>query len=389
MQNINNIVPANRIANVSEYYFSRKLKEVAKMRAEGVDVISLGIGGPDLPPHQSVVETLVDESRRSDSHSYQPYVGLPELRKAYADWYSRFFNVNLNPANEILPLIGSKEGILHTTLAFVNPGDSVLVPNPGYPTYSSVSKLAEANIITYDLLESNGWYPDFEQLESLPLNNVKIMWVNYPNMPTGAPANIELFQKLIDFGKRHNILIINDNPYSFILHKEQLSILSLPGAKDIALEMNSLSKANNMAGWRMGMIAGNAKYIEWILRVKSNIDSGQFRPMMKGAVQAMSLPDSWYSSLNDEYRKRRMVAEKIMSALGCKFDTNQAGLFLWGKIPDNIPDVEQFVDNILYSKHVFITPGSIFGSNGNRYIRISLCSPVESMNKALDRIINK
>lgn len=389
MQNINNIVPANRIANVSEYYFSRKLKEVAKMRAEGVDVISLGIGGPDLPPHQSVVETLVDESRRSDSHSYQPYVGLPELRKAYADWYSRFFNVSINPADEILPLIGSKEGILHTTLAFVNPGDSVLVPNPGYPTYSSVSKLAEANIITYDLLESNGWYPDFEQLESRSLNNVKIMWVNYPNMPTGAPANIELFQKLIDFGKRHNILIINDNPYSFILHKEQLSILSLPGAKDIALEMNSLSKANNMAGWRMGMIAGNAKYIEWILRVKSNIDSGQFRPMMKGAVQAMSLPDSWYSSLNDEYRKRRMVAEKIMAALGCKFDTNQAGLFLWGKIPDNIPDVEQFVDNILYSKHVFITPGSIFGSNGNRYIRISLCSPVESMNKALDRIINK
>ena len=274
-------------------------------------------------------------------------------------------------------------------MGFVNPGYSVLVPNPGYPTYSSVSKLAEANIITYDLLESNGWHPDFQQLESLPLEGVKLMWVNYPNMPTGTPANIDLFQKLIDFGKRHNILIVNDNPYSFILHKEQLSILSIPGAMEIALEMNSLSKANNMAGWRMGLIAGNAKYIEWILRVKSNIDSGQFRPMMKGAIQAMSLPDSWYSSLNDEYRKRRRVAEDIMNALGCQFDSNQAGLFLWGKIPDEIPEVEQFVDNILYTKHVFITPGSIFGSNGDRYIRISLCSPVESMKDALKRITNK
>lgn len=388
MKNTNKtICPADRISNVSEYYFSKKLKEIAKLKASGLDIISLGIGGPDLPPHQSVIDLLNIESNKSDTHGYQPYVGLPELREAYSNWYKRHFNVEVSPNDEVLPLIGSKEGILHITLAFVNPGDSVLVPNPGYPTYTSVSRLAQANIINYDLVEENGWHPDFDKLEQLDLDKVKIMWTNFPNMPTGAPATFELFNRLVEFGRKHNILIINDNPYNFILHKEHLSILNIPGAKDVALEMNSLSKSHNMAGWRMGMVVGNSKHIEWVLRVKSNIDSGQFRPMMKSAIQALSLPESWYENLNVIYAKRRIIAEKIMNALGCTFDKNQAGLFLWGKIPGNIKNVEEYIDYILYNKHVFITPGSIFGSNGNRYIRISLCAPEDRMEEALKRII--
>lgn len=391
METIENIHPSNRVTQVKEYYFSKKLKEVAQLNAKGMDIISLGIGGPDRPPHKSVIDKLCGEAKKDNTHGYQPYVGLPALRKAYADWYARWYGVELNPANEIQPLIGSKEGILHITLAFVNPGDAVLVPNPGYPTYTSVSKLAEAEIIPYNLTQGNGWYPDFDELESLPLDKVKLMWVNYPNMPTGAPATKELYQKLVDFGKRHNIVIVNDNPYSFILNDNPISMLSVPGAKDIAIEMNSLSKSHNMAGWRMGMLASNAQFVEWILKVKSNIDSGQFRPAMEAAIEALSCNDEWYKDLNAVYAQRRKVAEAIMAELGCTFDESQRGLFLWGRIPESAESSEAFADNILYNARVFLTPGFIFGSNGERYIRISLCATEEKMKEALDRIkeINK
>lgn len=381
------IAPARRLDSVKEYYFSKKLKEIAQLNANGADIISLGIGGPDRPPHRDVIDTLCSEAAVASNHSYQPYVGIPQLRQAFAAWYLRFYGVSLDANTEIQPLIGSKEGILHTTLAFVNPGDGVLVPNPGYPTYSSVSRLAEAEIFTYDLLESNNWQPDFDQLEAMPLDKIKLMWVNYPNMPTGAAASMELFQRLVDFGKRHGIVIVNDNPYSFILHEKPLSILSVPGAKDIAIEMNSMSKSHNMAGWRIGMLASNPQFIQWILKVKSNIDSGQFKPMMLAAVKALEAPDSWYEDVNATYSRRRKIAEKIMATLGCSFDPRQGGLFLWGKIADDMESAEAVSDMLLYDARVFITPGFIFGSNGNRYIRISLCATEEKMNEALERII--
>ena len=386
MTNPFDIKPANRVNNVSEYYFSKKLKEIAELNSRGLDIISLGIGGPDRPPHSETIEALCAESRRPDAHSYQPYVGIPELRRAFADWYARWYGVALDPQKEIQPLIGSKEGILHISLAFLNAGDGVLVPNPGYPTYSSVSRLAEAEIFTYDLDESNGWQPDFEQLEALPLNRIKLMWVNYPNMPTGANATMELFTKLVDFGKRHHIVIVNDNPYSFILNKQPISILSVPGAKDICIEMNSLSKSHNMAGWRIGMLASNPQFVEWILRVKSNIDSGMFRPLQTAAIQALSCGQEWYDEINRVYRARRDVAEKIMQSLGCSYDPSQVGLFVWGRIPDEALDAESLADEILYNAHVFVTPGFIFGSRGNRYIRISLCASEERMREALQRI---
>lgn len=381
------VLPARRLDSVKEYYFSKKLKEIAQLNANGADIISLGIGGPDRPPHRDVIDTLCSEAAVPSNHSYQPYVGIPQLRQAFAAWYLRFYGVSLDANTEIQPLIGSKEGILHTTLAFVNPCDGVLVPNPGYPTYSSVSRLAEAEIFTYDLLESNNWQPDFDQLEAMPLDKIKLMWVNYPNMPTGAQASMELFQRLVDFGKRHGIVIVNDNPYSFILHEKPLSILSVPGAKDIAIEMNSMSKSHNMAGWRIGMLASNPQFIQWILKVKSNIDSGQFKPMMLAAVKALEAPDSWYEDVNATYSRRRKIAEKIMATLGCSFDPRQGGLFLWGKIADDMESAEAVSDMLLYNARVFITPGFIFGSNGNRYIRISLCATEEKMNEALERII--
>ena len=380
------IEPAQRVSQVKEYYFSKKLKEVARLNAEGRDIISLGIGGPDRPPHARVVDTLCEYAHRSDTHGYQPYVGPVELRQAYADWYRRWYGVELNPANEIQPLIGSKEGILHITLAFVNPGDGVLVPNPGYPTYTSVSRLAGAEIFTYNLKEENAWYPDFDELESMPLDRIKLMWVNYPNMPTGAPATHELYEKIVDFGRRHNILIVNDNPYSFILNDNPISMLSVEGAKDVVIEMNSLSKSHNMAGWRMAMLASNAQFVEWVLKVKSNIDSGQFRPAMLAAVEALKCDSDWFDELNAVYARRRRVAERIMDALGCTFDPRQRGLFLWGKIPDAAESSEKFADNILYNARVFITPGFIFGSNGERFIRISLCATEGKMEEALTRI---
>lgn len=380
------ITPAARVSEIQEYYFSKKLKEVALLNAQGADIVSLGIGGPDRMPDDEVIKTLCDEARKSGNHSYQPYVGIPELRQAFAEWYHRWYGVELNSANEIQPLIGSKEGILHVSLAFLNPGDGVLVPNPGYPTYTSVSRLVQAEIYNYDLIEENGWQPDFDALEKLPLDKIKLMWINYPHMPTGAHASIELFKKIVDFGRRHNIVIAHDNPYSFILNDKPLSLLQVDGAKDIAIEMNSMSKSHNMAGWRVAMLASNPKFIEWILKVKSNIDSGQFRPVMLAAVKGLQVGADWYKTLNDVYASRRRVAEEIMTELGCEFDCTQKGLFLWGRIPENIESSEALADKVLYDARVFITPGFIFGSNGNRYIRISLCATEENMRRALERI---
>ena len=380
------IVPARRLNSVSEYYFSKKLKEVAEMNAKGLDVISLGVGSPDLPPSDEAIQTLCDSAWKPDSHGYQPYNGIPELRKAFADWYKNWFQVDLNPITEIQPLIGSKEGILHISMAFLNPGDGVLIPNPGYPTYSSVSNLVEAKIIPYDLTEENNWQPDFNALEKLDLSNVKLMWINYPHMPTGAPATLDIYQKLVDFGRKHRIIICNDNPYSFILNENPISILSIEGAKDICIEMNSLSKSQNMPGWRIAMLASNVQFVEWILKVKTNIDSGQFKPMMLAAAKALQAPKEWYSSMNEVYRRRRRIAEDIIIVLGCRFDPKQSGMFLWGKIPEKYADSGELADKILYGSHVFIVPGFIFGSNGNNYIRISLCCKDEKLQEALERI---
>ena len=379
------IQPAQRVGSVKEYYFSRKLREVAEMNAKGLDVISLGIGGPDRMPSKEVLDTLFSEAAKENSHSYQPCVGLPALRKAFADWYRKWYSVELDPDTEIQPLIGSKEGILHISLAFLNPGDGVLVPNPGYPTYTSVSNLAQAQIFNYDLKEENGWKPDFEELEKLPLDRIKLMWVNYPHMPTGTPADIELLTEIVNFGRKHNIVIAHDNPYSFILNDNPTSILSVPGAKEIAIEMNSLSKSHNMAGWRVAMLASNPQFVNWILKVKSNIDSGQFKPVMLAAVKALQSGKEWYDELNSS---RRKIAEEIAAELGCSFDSSQRGLFLWAKIPDHMPSGEALADEVLYKANVFITPGFVFGSNGNRFIRISLCATEDNMHRALERIRN-
>lgn len=382
------IQPADRLSLVSEYYFSRKLKEVAQLNAQGKDIISLAIGSPDMPPSNETIQTLCDNAKRADAHGYQPTAGIPELRRAMADFYQRWYKVTLDPATEIQPLIGSKEGILHVTLALCNPGDKVLVPNPGYPTYTSLSKILGQEIINYDLLESNGWQPDFNQLESMDLSGVKLMWTNYPNMPTGGRATRELYEKIVDFAKRHDIVVVNDNPYSFILNQdEHLSILQIPGAKDHCIEFNSMSKSHNMPGWRIGMLATNSTFVQWILKVKSNIDSGTFRPLQLAAAQAYSNSEAWHTQANiATYASRRKIAEEIMTSLGCTFDTTQQGMFLWGRIPDSYDDVEQLTEKVLHEARVFITPGFIFGSNGKRYIRISLCAKDDKMKEALERI---
>ena len=384
--NMKTIEPANRVNDIKEYYFSKKLRELAKLNAEGADIISLGIGGPDRPPSENVISILQREASVESNHSYQSYNGIPELRKSFAEWYKNKYGVILKPDTEILPLIGSKEGILHISLTFLNPGDGVLVPDPGYPTYTSVSRLVGANIFMYDLKEENEWLPDFEALEKLPLDKIKLMWVNYPNMPTGKQADQECFRKLVDFGKKYNIVIAHDNPYSFILNKEPLSILQIPGAIDICVELNSLSKSHNMAGWRVAMAASNPTFISWILKVKSNIDSGQFKPVMLAAAEALKLGDDWYKQLYDVYSERRKIAEDIMNVLGCYFDKNQRGLFLWGKVPDNTPSGEWLADELFYKAKVFITPGFIFGKNGDKYIRISLCATPEKLTESLNRI---
>jgi aspartate/methionine/tyrosine aminotransferase len=380
------ITPADRVNNVSEYYFSRKLKEIAEMNAAGKQVINLGVGSPDLPPSEQTIEALRTHALHADEHGYQPYVGIPELRQAFADWYKAWYNVETDPKTEIQPLIGSKEGILHVSLAFLNPGDGVLVPNPGYPTYTSVSNLAGARIVAYELKEEKGWQPDFEALEHADLSGVKLMWVNYPNMPTGANASIALYERLVAFGHKHQIVIVNDNPYSFILNDKPLSILSIPGAKDICIELNSLSKSHNMPGWRMAMLVSNAQFVEWVLKVKSNIDSGQFKPMQYAAVEALKAPREWYDGMNRVYSSRRDLAGKIMQTLRCTYDEKQVGLFLWGKIPPETESSEALADKILYEANVFITPGFIFGSGGERYVRISLCCKHETLQEALNRI---
>ncbi len=380
------IQPSIRVQNIKEYYFSTKLKEIAAMKAAGADIVSLGIGGPDLPPHDVVIETMSAAIHDPSNHGYQTHIGIPELRDAFASWYSRWYGVKLNAASEVQPLIGSKEGVTHISLAFLNPGDKVLVPNPGYPTYSSISRMAGGEVVYYDLLEDNDWQPDFEALESMPLDNVKLMWLNYPNMPTGARAKRETFEKVVEFGRRHGIVIVHDNPYSFILNPEPQSIMSVPGAKDIAIELNSLSKSHNMPGWRVGVAVSNPEFLSWILRIKSNIDSGQFKPLMLAAAKALEAGPEWHKSLNEAYASRRIIAEKVMEALGCEFDSQQAGLFLWGRIKDESISSRDLADKVLQEAHVFITPGFIFGSNGERYIRISLCAPEDKLTEALNRI---
>lgn len=384
--NNQNYTPANRLTNVSEYYFSRKLKEVAQMNAQGMDVISLGVGSPDMPPSEQSIETLCQAAHQTDGHGYMPYIGIPELRLGFANWYKKWYGVELDANTEIQPLIGSKEGILHVTLAFVNPGEQVLVPNPGYPTYTSLSKLLGAEVVNYRLKEENGWMPDFEELEQMDLSRVKLMWTNYPNMPTGANATPDLYEQLVAFAHKKGIIIVNDNPYSFILNNHPLSILSTPGAKDCCIEFNSMSKSHNMPGWRIGMLASNAQFVQWIVKVKSNIDSGMFRAVQLAAAKALEADDNWYEDNNRNYRNRRKLAGDIMKALHCSYDDNQVGMFLWGRIPEYYTDVEELTERILHEAHVFITPGFIFGSNGKRYIRISLCCQEEKLKEALCRI---
>lgn len=383
------IRPARRTESVQEYYFSRKLKEIAAMNAEKIQrgepqIINLGIGSPDGMPPCPAIEALCESASQAGNHAYQSYVGLPELRKAFAGWYARWYGVELDPAREIQPLVGSKEAILLISLAFLDKGDKVLVPDPGYPTYSSASKLVEAEIITYDLCEDNGWWPDFDALEQMDLTGVKIMWTNYPNMPTGAPASEELYSKLVDFGRRHGILICNDNPYSFILNDKPLSILAQPGAKDCCLELNSLSKAHNMAGWRIGMVAADSEIIAEILKVKSQMDSGMFKPLQLAAVQALAQGPEWFEQLNAEYKRRRVLAGEIFDLIGAKYDHNSTGMFLWGKVGQT--DGEHVSDRLLYEAGVFITPGFIFGKNGENYVRISLCAKPEVLKQAAERI---
>jgi len=380
------VKPADRTANVQEYYFSQKLAQIDRMRREGSDVINLGIGSPDQPPSENTVSALIAEAKKPASHGYQSYSGIPSLRKAFSDWYKKYFHVNLNPDNEILLLMGSKEGIMHISMAFVNPGDEVLVPDPGYPTYSSVTNLIGGIVRKYDLSEENGWLPDLKSLEQSDLSRVKLMWVNYPNMPTGVKGSVDLFEKLVTFSRKHGILLVNDNPYSFILNKEYISILAVEGAKDTALELNSLSKSHNMAGWRIGMVAGQSDYIKTVLKVKSNMDSGMFLAMQMAAIEALNNHDSWYDMVNSVYIRRRKIVEQIMDLLKCSYDKSQIGLFVWGKIPENIPDCESYVEKILMKSLVFITPGFIFGKNGERFIRISLCATEEKLNEAKNRI---
>ena len=382
------ITPARRVSEVEEYYFSRKQKEIVRLNAEGKDIISLAIGSPDMPPSPNAIERLCEVARDPNAHGYQPIMGTPELRSAMAAFYKRWFNVELDPASEIQPLIGSKEGMLHVTLAFCNVGDKVLVPNPGYPTYTSLTRMLGCEVVKYDLREDQGWQPDFEQLETMDLTGVKLMWTNYPNMPTGGRARRDTFEWLVDFARRNHIVVVNDNPYSFILNKEPLSLLQIPGAKDCCIEFNSMSKSHNMAGWRVGLAASNAQFISWILKMKSNIDTGTFRAIQLAAAEAyLHNTPEWHEEYNyNTYLRRRKIAEQIMQELGCTFDPNQVGMFLWGKIPEEIENVEDLTEKVLHEARVFITPGFIFGTNGNRYIRITLCAKDEKLSEALQRI---
>ena len=380
--------PASRVNSIQEYYFSRKLKEVAKLNAEGQDIISLAIGSPDMPPSQQTIDKLCEVAHDPHAHGYQPTSGLPELHRAMAGFYQRVYGVTVDAMTEIQPIIGSKEGIMYVTLAFCNPGDKVLIPDPGYPTYTAVNKIFGTQIVNYDLREDNGWQPDFDQLERMDLTGVKVMWTNYPNMPTGGNARMETFEKLVAFAKKHDILVVNDNPYSLILNDHPLSILQVPGAKDCCIEFNSMSKSHNMPGWRVAMMISNKDYISWMFKIQSNIENGSFRGIQLAAAEAYNTNTAaWHRENNIEnYRRRRVIAEDIMRALGCSFDPTQVGMFLWGRIPDRYADVEDLTEAVLHRARVFITPGFIFGNNGKRYIRISLCAKDEKMKEALKRI---
>ena len=379
------IEQANQLKSISEYYLSVKLQEIAKMTDEGEHVINLGVGNPDLPPSEYVVDELCKVASHSDIHGYQPCTGIPELIEAYASWYNRFYDVKLS-TSEVLPISGTKEGIMQISLAFLNVGDGVLIPNPGHPSYTSVSKLLNATIIPYDLVESNNWLPDFEALEKTDLSGVKLMWVNYPNMPTGANASTELFEELVAFGEKHSIVICHDNSYSFILNNKPLSILQVKGAKDICIELNSMSNSHNMAGWRMGMLASNKKFVKWVIKVKSNIDCGQFKPKQLATIVALDTPMQWHDNMNLLYEQRRLWVYKIMSIMGCTYNTNQVGFFVWAKIPDNEKSSKDLVNDLLYKARVFVTPGFIYGSNGDRYIRMSLGSSATNIKEAYERI---
>ena len=384
----NDIQPAKRLATVNEYYFSRKGKEVAQLNAEGKNIISLAIGSPDLPPSPETIETLCNEARKADAHGYQPTAGIMPLRQAMARFYQRWFGVTLDAATELQPIIGSKEGIMYVTLAFCNPGDEVLVPDPGYPTYTAINKLFGTKIVNYNLREDNGWQPDFEELERMDLSKVKVMWANYPNMPTGGNARRETLERLVDFARRHDIVVVNDNPYSLILNEHPMSIMQVPGAKDCCIELNSMSKSHNMPGWRVAMMVSNKEYIQWMFKIQSNIENGTFRGIQLAAAEAYNTNTAEWHRVNniDNYRRRRVVAEQIMQRLGCTFDPEQVGMFLWGRIPDKYADVEQLTERVLHEAKVFITPGFIFGNNGRRYIRISLCAKDEKIQEALHRV---
>ncbi|MRI01539.1 aminotransferase class I/II-fold pyridoxal phosphate-dependent enzyme [Kriegella sp. EG-1] len=376
---------ADRLHTVEEYYFSKKLREVRGLMAEGRPIINMGIGSPDLMPSAEIVSTIQNAVLEDGAHQYQSYQGLPALREAFADFYGSKFGVTADPISEILPLMGSKEGIMHISMAFLNPGDEVLIPNPGYPTYSSVTKLVGAVPKYYGLKEEYGWFPDIDVIEEEDLEKVKIMWVNYPHMPTGANVSKSKLEKLVSFAKRNDILLVNDNPYSFVLNEEPISILSIKDAKEVALELNSLSKTFNMAGWRVGMVLGNADHINAVLKVKSNMDSGMFYGIQKGAIKALSSSQTWYDDLNEIYRKRRDLIFKLADELKCTYDTNAVGMFVWAKLPSGSVSSEEFIDEILYDKNVFLVPGTIFGSNGEGYIRFSLCVSEEKIQEAIDR----
>ena len=382
------ITPAERVNTVQEYYFSRKLKEVARLNAEGRDIVSLAIGSPDMPPSAQTVGKLCEVAQRPDAHGYQPTAGLPELRQAMADFYRRTYGVEADWATEVQPIIGSKEGIMYVTLAFCNPGDEVLVPDPGYPTYTAINRIFGTRIVNYSLREDNGWQPDFEELEHMDLSRVKVMWANYPNMPTGGNARRDTLERLVDFARRHDIVVVNDNPYSLILNEHPMSIMQVPGAKDCCIELNSMSKSHNMPGWRVAMMVSNEQYIQWMFKIQSNIENGSFRGIQLAAAEAYNTnTPEWHRLHNiDIYARRRAVAEQIMTTLGCTFDPTQVGMFLWGRIPDKYADVEVLTERVLHEARVFITPGFIFGNNGRRYIRISLCANDEKMHEALQRV---
>ena len=379
------IATAQRLNTIEEYYFSSKLREVRQLAADGKPIINMGIGSPDLLPSQAVIDAIVGAMQDENAHQYQSYQGLLELRESMADFYKNNYEVALNPANQILPLMGSKEGIMHISLAFLNEGDQVLIPNPGYPTYTSVTSLVGAVPVYYDLKEVNNWEPDFELLEKLDLTKVKIMWIGYPHMPTGASGSLQLFEKLVAFAKKHTILLVNDNPYSFVLNDYPISLLQVAGAKEVALELNSLSKTFNMAGWRVGMVLGNATCIDAVLKVKSNMDSGMFYGIQKGAIEALKSDKAWFNETNKIYKRRRILTEKLAEKLGCQVYKEGVGLFVWAKLPEGITSSEKFIDEILYDKSIFITPGTIFGSNGEGYIRFALCVKEEKIREAISR----